>query len=599
MGTIDPNSISRSNPPGDAKETARTKSLISPDSFRKSMDGRDRGKEQEDQSVGKQKEKGLSLFDLSGSKKPAAHAAAIKSADSPTLPEPNTQFASSNQFDRSSPGNSPITSQSGIKAHASAIQQSDLSGQRVAYTEEKSRPSLNISDYSGQTEIVAEAESYRSSGNSSLSTSSEIESSNQHSLEQERRLNDGRDARDYQNRRANEVRETANPLLGQTREERFDKDHSKKDSGKADQTSSARFTSEQQQVRTKKEQTQKSRLNPTTAAAKTDSDAQTGKMKKPEKSLIDTSLEDISVENNLKGFSETALKNPTKGDDIFNLQKDGGQEGLSLGVDGTLISQNDEFSAQSARLDSSEKQISETIVGGTIQKNLKSDIIAKKEMMEIDEKLAAGLNEATSETQGTGTHRDQDKSKSQLGETRHIDIEAVPSIQSAPLQAGIADTQQPNLPSTVDEIYTLIMNQVQTLTTKDEIRTTVTLNNKNSPFDGATITLTASKDAQNEFNISIANLKPDAKKLLDFHLQNNSLVDHLSEKGITVHMVQTSTQAESFVIYDDKAYQDKREPQAHSNERSREQEDGGGQGKQQGRQQGKQRNQKNEEEEPE
>ena len=94
---------------------------------------------------------------------------------------------------------------------------------------------------------------------------------------------------------------------------------------------------------------------------------------------------------------------------------------------------------------------------------------------------------------------------------------------------------------------------------------------RNPPIlDGATITLTTTDNAKREVNIAFANLSPDAKMLLDRKLKEDSLTQTLDRKGITVHMLTTTTQAEQPLA-----------PQAGQSFRERQQE--GQQQQQQGR----------------
>lgn len=67
---------------------------------------------------------------------------------------------------------------------------------------------------------------------------------------------------------------------------------------------------------------------------------------------------------------------------------------------------------------------------------------------------------------------------------------------------------------------------------------------------GSTITLTSSANANREFNISFANLSPDAKVFLDRKLKEDSLTETLERKGIIVHNVTTTTEPEKVISAD-------------------------------------------------
>lgn len=546
------NSISR-YPQEDAKETSRTKPVVPPgnDNFRKSMDGRSPGKDQEEQALaGKTKERTPSLFDLSSSRKPQANSSAIESPDSPVLPEPKTELTSSYAYEPQAEESEGYGIDTTYKQNARATNsESSIANEDPSFDNVSQNDTLNRSS---ERDVSDKADLTRSQRNSQ-----ELADSNRNVSNDEQK-------------------------------------HSKKNVKTADLSQNSEIqTKEQQQLRIKKQQIQQQqKQNPQMGQTQTASQAPSGSIKGLKDSSFEAPLEgsseELSLESHLNNSFGAPLK-PVKGDERFSLQDGGGDFQFDA------ISPTDEFGAQLARLDSPENQISETIVGGTIQKNLKSDAISKKEMMDNSGKLIAGLDEAVAESKGNGGDLSKDKTKSQLVDAKQMNIEAVPTIQTTPLQTEIADTQQPLPLQTTEELATQIISHIQTLTTKDEMRTTVTL--KQPPLlEGATITLTASNNAKKEFNISIANLSPEAKTRLDVHLKENSLIDNLGEKGITVHMLTTTTQVESFVILDDKAYREQqeqpREQQSQPNERRRDEEGG-----QQGRQQKRQRNQENDDEE--
>jgi len=124
------------------------------------------------------------------------------------------------------------------------------------------------------------------------------------------------------------------------------------------------------------------------------------------------------------------------------------------------------------------------------------------------------------------------------------------SIQSAGFQTEKAqESKEATQSATIKELATQIVDRIQVMRKDNETQTTITL--KQPPvLAGATITLTASDNAKREFNISFANLSPDAKLLLDRKLNEDSLTQTLERKGIVVHVLTTSTQPESAIVVD-------------------------------------------------
>lgn len=124
------------------------------------------------------------------------------------------------------------------------------------------------------------------------------------------------------------------------------------------------------------------------------------------------------------------------------------------------------------------------------------------------------------------------------------------SIQAASFQTEKAEeTQETTHSATIREIATQIVDRIQIMRKDNETQTTITL--RHPPvLEGATITLTTSDHAKREFNISFANLSPEAKLMLDRRLKEDSLTQTLERKGIIVHMLTTSTQAENLIATD-------------------------------------------------
>lgn len=122
-----------------------------------------------------------------------------------------------------------------------------------------------------------------------------------------------------------------------------------------------------------------------------------------------------------------------------------------------------------------------------------------------------------------------------------------PSIQNVAFQAGkTAQVEEGAKSSTIKDIAMQIVDRIQVMRKDNETTTMITL--RAPPIlEGATITLATTDNAKREFNISFANLSPGAKDFLDRKLKEDSLTATLERRGITVHMVTTTTQSESLI----------------------------------------------------
>lgn len=135
------------------------------------------------------------------------------------------------------------------------------------------------------------------------------------------------------------------------------------------------------------------------------------------------------------------------------------------------------------------------------------------------------------------------------------------SIQAVGFQSERSeDVQAPIRSSDIRDIAAQIVDRIQILKKGDETQTTITL--RQPPvLAGATITLTASDHAKREFNITFANLTPEAKMLVDRKLREDPLTDRLKDEGITVHMLSTTTKPVENILNTEGADQTSRDRQ--------------------------------------
>jgi hypothetical protein len=121
--------------------------------------------------------------------------------------------------------------------------------------------------------------------------------------------------------------------------------------------------------------------------------------------------------------------------------------------------------------------------------------------------------------------------------------EAVP--QPPPLQPELSP-RIPNVTQPTDiarsiraefiELARQMAESIATLISKAETSISVTL--KHPPiFEGASLVVTEQHLARKEFNVTFANLSPDARRLIESTANQQQLRQSLIEKGYTLHMV--------------------------------------------------------------
>lgn len=187
---------------------------------------------------------------------------------------------------------------------------------------------------------------------------------------------------------------------------------------------------------------------------------------------------------------------------------------------------------------------------------------AKEETSSFETDKLGGTSKKTKSSKSEGAG-----SKSEISDGKEAAGAVNSSIQSTGFQTEKApESQETARSATIRELATQIIDRIQIMRKGDETQTTITL--RHPPvLEGATITLTASDNAKREFNIAFANLTPQAKLLLDRKLREDPLTDTLERKGIIVHMLTTSTQAEpTFTVDAGQASRDRQDQQQQQQE---------------------------------
>jgi hypothetical protein len=211
---------------------------------------------------------------------------------------------------------------------------------------------------------------------------------------------------------------------------------------------------------------------------------------------------------------------------------------------------------------------------GIVKKALdqaQSDALNRQQqmMMRPQSQKLKKSEESSFEPKETGSVSKKDKTKSEgisektQGQEKG-DVTAVSaSIQSVTFQTEKAAQEEQGVArsTTIKDLAAQIIERIQVMRREDQTSTMITL--RHPPvLEGATITLTTSDHAKREFNISFANLSPEAKSFLDRQLTENSLTETLERKGIIVHTLTTSTQPENLLnVEAGKTFRDRQDKQ--------------------------------------
>lgn len=169
----------------------------------------------------------------------------------------------------------------------------------------------------------------------------------------------------------------------------------------------------------------------------------------------------------------------------------------------------------------------------------------------------------------TGKNEKSDSKSPLDAKNAQIEITANFGVQAAGLQTEMPP-EGPRLSSQdMKELVSQLVDKIQVMQKGGETHTIVTL--RHPPMlEGATVTLTTTENAKGEFNISFANLSPEAKTFLDQRLQDGSLEKSLKDSNVTVHMITTTTHEET-LIPTAQPQQPQEERQQQGRERDREQ----------------------------
>lgn len=156
----------------------------------------------------------------------------------------------------------------------------------------------------------------------------------------------------------------------------------------------------------------------------------------------------------------------------------------------------------------------------------------------------------------------KEKTKGRESETTNPEKGVAGAAVHSPIQGAAFHSektpgaQEASRSATIRDLAAQIIDKIQVMRREDQTSTIITL--RHPPvLAGATITLTTSDQAKSEFNISFANLTPDAKVFLDRKLKEDSLTETLERKGIVVNTLTTTTEPEKIITAEGQATRDR------------------------------------------
>jgi hypothetical protein len=285
--------------------------------------------------------------------------------------------------------------------------------------------------------------------------------------------------------------------------------------------------------------------------------------------------QDLEAYGNEEGF-ETNVDNPIEPDHQFTAEEAPVTDNLSD------IDQPQEMPAAQPKVEGEIKNLKNPRdqANSTNQLNQQqAAILQQSETKKSSPLKSSGETKKSSSVSKKGKSKSETPSKIKEGQKKEDTAGVNASLQSVAFQTEKSQETQEIVRSTIKDLAAQIVDRIQIMRREDQTSTIITL--RHPPLlEGATITLTTSDHAKREFNISFANLSPDAKLLLDRKLKEDSLTETLERKGIIVHMLTTSTEPENLLKAEAGAasrdrhdQQQQREQQQKQKKREEEEED--------------------------
>lgn len=135
---------------------------------------------------------------------------------------------------------------------------------------------------------------------------------------------------------------------------------------------------------------------------------------------------------------------------------------------------------------------------------------------------------------------------------------ASPTNSVLAVQEAAPGSRQGLMVKQIEELITQVVDKLYTMESAGQKDTVMTL--RNLPlFEGATLKITSFDHANKEFNISMNNLLPGTKEMLDTAQMQNSLRQALQDKGYMVHIMVFTTNVEAPIASAENTQQSKDE----------------------------------------
>jgi hypothetical protein len=248
--------------------------------------------------------------------------------------------------------------------------------------------------------------------------------------------------------------------------------------------------------------------------------------------------------------SDLATRHPSPQDgdeqtlDFFAGQQETDSDIPQKPVEDTLLAIADETPIQE---NLQEMETLPSQVPGEIKKNLDQSQAKTMDAIRQQGKLLEQPQKSKKSEKSTFETKQSGQASKSVGQEKPDAAAVNAGLQPVAFQTEKAQEQQEVTRSaTIKDLVNQIVDRIQVMRRENQTSTMITL--RDPPLlEGATITLTTSDHAKREFNISFANLSPDAKLFLDRKLNEDSLTQSLERKGLVVHMLTTTTQAENLL----------------------------------------------------
>lgn len=265
---------------------------------------------------------------------------------------------------------------------------------------------------------------------------------------------------------------------------------------------------------------------------------------KKSKEELDEDWEDVK-EMSKKGTGTSGKKTKPSSDkpvSLFDLAKEPAKEGEEQG-----FSENPDSTINK----------SDTLLGQTEIKESPEEFVQKRRDLSFMPQATSKKNSGSlfdlaqaSPPKVDSTLSDKglksDKFTREMPDLSQVNVGHLPQAQVSPITAA-AQIEKPIVPQTdairLQKIIDEIVEHVYQLERSGETSTIITIGNEKSAFHGASIKITELDTSKGQLNITIDNLRPEAKVLIEKH--EAELFEALKSKGYQVQQLISTTEIEN------------------------------------------------------